>query len=578
MLTVGDVLKFEVMKNARVRTGKQLLEEKSVQWISVIEMPVENFVRKNEVVLSTAVGCGHDPELFGQFVKDIIQSGASALMIALGRFIFEIPKEVIEMAERNKFIIIEIPWEVRFSDITQEVVRALNDIQYKERRKSERIQQELLKLILKDTDLNRILQFVYNHIGSSILMTDRTGMIQSQINLDPTFIDRWKKYVDEGIIPIQKTDSHLIQDPMFHKFRITEIEGRYIIQLPVLEISSDPKGYLFVVLPSHLSIESFLTQYRINVLEHAATTISLWLSRKNAIEETKTRLRGDFVQELAQGELTSWDQANSKAKLLGYNIKIPYLCIVGVPENFTTLFQKRKHEYDSFEHWLDNMFRYIEEEIFYAAQSLNRQVMMTHQEEQLILFFEASKETKNETPFNFLDLVERRLRNLVPDVVISWGIGSHQEGLEGFKKSYENAKMALYIGRNKKGPGHRTTYESTRMDRVLLNIAQNDEMKEIIMSTIGPLIEYDHQRNMDLIGTFVTYNQCHGNVSQTARLLNLHRQSLLYRLRKIESLTGLSLVDSDDLFLLDLSIKIWKMGLYGMNEGNDEEEFSSVNP
>ena len=287
MLTVGDVLKFEVMKNARVRTGKQLLEEKSVQWISVIEMPVENFVRKNEVVLSTAVGCGHDPELFGQFVKDIIQSGASALMIALGRFIFEIPKEVIEMAERNKFIIIEIPWEVRFSDITQEVVRALNDIQYKERRKSERIQQELLKLILKDTDLNRILQFVYNHIGSSILMTDRTGMIQSQINLDPTFIDRWKKYVDEGIIPIQKTDSHLIQDPMFHKFRITEIEGRYIIQLPVLEISSDPKGYLFVVLPSHLSIESFLTQYRINVLEHAATTISLWLSRKNAIEETK---------------------------------------------------------------------------------------------------------------------------------------------------------------------------------------------------------------------------------------------------------------------------------------------------
>ncbi|MGG3809022.1 PucR family transcriptional regulator, partial [Geobacillus thermodenitrificans] len=459
MLTVGDVLKFEVMKNARVRTGKQLLEEKSVQWISVIEMPVENFVRKNEVVLSTAVGCGHDPELFGQFVKDIIQSGASALMIALGRFIFEIPKEVIEMAERNKFIIIEIPWEVRFSDITQEVVRALNDIQYKERRKSERIQQELLKLILKDTDLNRILQFVYNHIGSSILMTDRTGMIQSQINLDPTFIDRWKKYVDEGIIPIQKTDSHLTQDPMFHKFRITEIEGRYIIQLPVLEISSDPKGYLFVVLPSHLSIESFLTQYRINVLEHAATTISLWLSRKNAIEETKTRLRGDFVQELAQGELTSWDQANSKAKLLGYNIKIPYLCIVGVPENFTTLFQKRKHEYDSFEHWLDNMFRYIEEEIFYAAQSLNRQVMMTHQEEQLILFFEASKETKNETPFNFLDLVERRLRNLVPDVVISWGIGSHQEGLEGFKKSYENAKMALYIGRNKKGPGHRTTYE-----------------------------------------------------------------------------------------------------------------------
>lgn len=96
---------------------------------------------------------------------------------------------------------------------------------------------------------------------------------------------------------------------------------------------------------------------------------------------------------------------------------------------------------------------------------------------------------------------------------------------------------------------------------MLLTLAQNKEMKEIIVSAIEPLIQYDQQRNMDLIGTFSTYNECHGNVSQTARLLNLHRQSLLYRLRKIETLTGLSLIDTDDLFLLDLSIKTWKLGL-----------------
>ncbi|MDQ7860966.1 helix-turn-helix domain-containing protein [Peribacillus frigoritolerans] len=80
------------------------------------------------------------------------------------------------------------------------------------------------------------------------------------------------------------------------------------------------------------------------------------------------------------------------------------------------------------------------------------------------------------------------------------------------------------------------------------------------MSTIEPLVQYDDQRNMDLIETFSVYNQFQGNVSQTARSLNLHRQSLLYRLRKIESLTGLSLIDPEDLFLLDLSIKTWKLG------------------
>src|SRR5690606_29797991 len=113
----------------------------------------------------------------------------------------------------------------------------------------------------------------------------------------------------------------------------------------------------------------------------------------------------------------------------------------------------------------------------------------------------------------------------------------------------------------KKGKGHRMLYSDTRIDRILLTLAQNEEMTEVIMATINPLVKYDKQRNMDLIGTLRSYNRNHGNVSQTARALNLHRQSLLYRLRKIESLTGLSLIDPDNLFLLDLSIKTWKIGV-----------------
>ncbi|WP_078408791.1 PucR family transcriptional regulator [Priestia abyssalis] len=559
-LTIGDVLKFDVMKNARVRTGKQLLDERHVQWISAMEMPVENFVRKNEVVLSTAIGCGHDLELFKQFVQDIAESEASALMIALGRYIYDIPREVMELAEQKSLVIIEIPWEVRFADIIEDVMRELNGIDYKEREKSEKVQQELLKLILQETDLSHISKFIERHVGSPIVITDRTGTIQEKSSHHSNLVEKWKDYVIQGMIPSRKA-AVLTHDPMFQKFQIIELEDRFILQLPVLQVLGDAQGYLFVLLPPDTSAESFLTQYRVNVLEHSATTIALWLSRKNAIEDTKMRLRSDFVQELAKGEFLSWDQANSRAKLLGYNLKLPYICIVGFPENLKTLFRKRKQDADSFEHWLDNMIRYIEEEIFYAAQSLKREVMMTYQGEKLMIFLEISVDKSNENAANFLDLVERRLTNLLPEVVISWGIGNYREDVDGFSESYQNAEVALNIGRRKKGSGHRMLFENTRVDRVLLSLAQNKDMKEVIMSTIEPLVEYDEQRNMDLIGTFSAYNQCHGNVSQTARSLNLHRQSLLYRLRKIESLTGLSLIDPDDLFLLDLSIKTWKMGL-----------------
>jgi len=323
---------------------------------------------------------------------------------------------------------------------------------------------------------------------------------------------------------------------------------------------------LYVLLPPNIFVKDFLTTYRVNILEHAVTTIALWLARNNAIEKTKNKLRSDFIQELAKGDYLSFEQAHSKAKALGYNIKLQYLCIVGRPENLKFLFQKRKKDYDSYEHWFDQMIRYIEEEFFYAAHSLKREIMMTYFEGKLVVFLEISQEEMTENPADFLDLVERRLRNLLPEVEVSWGIGTYQQGLKGFTESYQNANLAFKIGRGKNGPGQRMMYKDTRVDRLLLNIVQTPEIKEIIMSTIQPLVQYDAQRSMDLIDTFSAYNQCNGNVSQTARVLNLHRQSLLYRLRKIESLTGLSFVNPDDLFLLDLSIKAWKMGLSAVDE------------
>ena len=71
ILTVDDVLQDDLLLDVDVITGKELAHKRKVQWISVIELPVENFVRKNEVVLTTAIGCKQDPSLFVEFVRDI---------------------------------------------------------------------------------------------------------------------------------------------------------------------------------------------------------------------------------------------------------------------------------------------------------------------------------------------------------------------------------------------------------------------------------------------------------------------------------------------------------------------------
>ena len=111
-----------------------------------------------------------------------------------------------------------------------------------------------------------------------------------------------------------------------------------------------------------------------------------------------------------------------------------------------------------------------------------------------------------------------------------------------------------------KGAGERVSFDDTQLNCLLIHLANDDEVRDITLTTIKPLIDYEEKREMDLIHTFIAYDNQNGNVSQAARVLNLHRQSLLYRLRKIESLTNLSLDNPDDVFLLSISIKVWMTG------------------
>ncbi len=558
-LTMADIMKLDVICDAQIKTAEDSLVDKEVEWVSVIETPVENFIRKNEFVLSSGIGCGHDTELFKEFVQDVVNSEASALGIATGRFVYDIPHEVVQLAEQNNFSIIEIPWDVRFSDIAQAVMKEISNLQQKERERSEQLQQQLLNLILQGRNLSELATFVEKEIKSPIVITDRMGKLKGKSRHFQRYELEWQKYIQNKILPQVSLELDNSHHPLHTKFQKINLDKRSVLQIQIINSTSQVQGYLFVLL-NEGSFDIFLTNEVVNLLEHAVTASAFWFLRENAIQETEMRLRDDFIWNLAKGEIASRDEILSRSNSLGYDVTVPYVCIIGYPENLETLYKKNRTKHASYKAWHQSMIHYIKEEVLHAGYSVNRKTMLTYQKEELIIFLEVPNDRKNETVNNFLDLLERRLKNLLPGVVISWGIGEHHEGIMNFRDSFNDAQVALEIGRKQKGSGYRMNFIDTRMDRILLSLAKHSEIKGIITDTLGELVKYDEERNMDLIGTFIAYNRNQGNVSKTSRALNLHRQSLLYRLRKIETLTGLTLVDPDDLSLLDLSIKIWLIG------------------
>nr|WP_262414538.1 helix-turn-helix domain-containing protein [Streptomyces sp. ST1015] len=69
---------------------------------------------------------------------------------------------------------------------------------------------------------------------------------------------------------------------------------------------------------------------------------------------------------------------------------------------------------------------------------------------------------------------------------------------------------------------------------------------------VAPLLSPAHR---ELARTAEVYLDCAGQAGRTAAALGIHRQTLYYRLSRVEQLTGLDLDDGEDRLLLHMGLK-----------------------
>lgn len=550
-LTVNDIVQLPIMKTSKVKSGKKLLQEKTIEWITVIELPVENFVRKNEFVLTTGIGCENNPDLLEEFVEDVIQSGASVLAIATGRYIFDIPDRVIQQAEDNNFIIIDIPWEVRFADVLQTVMHEITLDKQGERKKAEDVRRDLTNCVLQDKGLKEICHLLYKHIRMPVAIIDKTE-VRANRYFDKAILQTYYQ-TDQSLHPTPPSTIHYSEHPLYYHLEEYKLSNKVWYQL---KIANNHKTQGHIILQPKKQEE--ITWFVMNVLEHALTACALFFVKENAIELTEIRLKDNFVLNLAKQQTPIDEQLLSKAKLLGYDLGNMYTCLIGdmtYKEKVTDKNGKDNPANSS----LQSLNYYIQKEVNYAGKLLGRKTMTTFDDGKVIVYLEADQHPYTETANQFIDTIERRLSELLVGMELSWGVATQDISDYRYYQSYQEAKTALDIGKHQYGLGERTFFSDTKINRLLMALSKESEIARIVKETLEPLLEYDRKRKTDLIYTFQIYNKYKGNVSQTARALNLHRQSLLHRLRNIESLTNLSLIDSDDSFLLELSVRLWML-------------------
>lgn len=557
MISMQQVLQLPIMNTALPLTSNADSSSITVYWASVIETPVEDFVRPRELILSSGIGCQNERELL-EFIEELMEAGASGLILSVGHYISSIPENVIDFCETKAFPLVEIPWEIRFSDITEAISEALHKSSLRSIDVSNKIRTDLLEIILEGKGMEAIASYVYEQLHIPMLVVDKRGRLKTQTDQSSGLAEWWNQYLSQGgnplFPPFQQTDP---EKSLPANMEWMDTDAGALLRLTV-QTTQDIQGYMILQWPTHKEKHDVFEEYTLLLLEHSVTTSALCFLHDQTALETEMRLKDDFVWSLAKDNYESRDQALSRGKSLGYNLELPYICFVAKPENLERVFHAESPPL-SYDHWLEQIGYMFEEEVSHASRYLKTRVMSTFQKSELIVYLEMHPTMMYDTVYYFAETVQYRLEQKTPHLVISWGISKTAAPWE-FVTSFSEASSALDAGRRQRGFGYIHTYEDTRFDRALMSLAKNEEIRQIAEATVAPLHHYSVERGIDLMKTVRTYNECKGNVSQTSRELNLHRQSLLYRLKKIESLTSCDLNNSDDLFLIELSIRLHTAG------------------
>lgn len=529
-MTVRDLLDLPVLRGARAVAGDTAAADREVAWVAVIEWPVENFVRPAELVLTTGIGC--DEGHFTQLAHEVLDSDAAALCAAFNPDgeLTEFPASVVARAERQGVPLVRLPWELRFADIMRAVVDRLLADRYGDAPYApQRLFGDFASALLEGRGLGVLAATLERVLRRPVLILDGELRLQGYGDAALGALGSGRLTAMEARAPVVGAHEARALRALVGARRPRELD-----EIPELGLGAGTTlaaragrrtlGMLYVL---RGDATEPLGDLDVCALEQAALAAALELLRLRSIVETEERVRGDFLWDVALSRLTNADEIAAKAALLGHDLGERH--VVAVAERAA----------EATEALLVGVRRLL-------AGRVRADQVAERENRLLVLLPDADRA-------ELTGLLEQA------GPVISWGVAEHALPLVELAAGYSSAAGALAVSHSLRGPGTVGDARALGPFLALAPLAADEAARRRILDLIAPLADYDLETARGLIGTLEVFLAENGNASSAARRLHLNRHSLLYRLRKIEELTGRSLGSHDDRFLLELGLRTAKL-------------------
>jgi DNA-binding PucR family transcriptional regulator len=134
------------------------------------------------------------------------------------------------------------------------------------------------------------------------------------------------------------------------------------------------------------------------------------------------------------------------------------------------------------------------------------------------------------------------------------GVGRVRREPGDLRRSYDEALYAI-DARPANGHAALATFRDLGSVQLLLSLQDDRGVELYCDALLGRLAEHDRRHRSSLVESLRAYIEANGRWADAAAVLNVHRHTLRYRIRKIEELTGRDLSDAGDRLELWLALR-----------------------
>lgn len=489
-MRLSSALRETVLQRATVVAAHDSLD-REISWVHIVDHPdVATWLRTGHLLLSSGYQWPRDDAGLAGLVDELAMAGVAAVVLAVPRYLEHVPEAMVRAASKRRLPLLEIPWEVPFSQITEEVLAHIIGHQSQVIAQAERIHREMMSAALTASSLKDIAGALQRLLSQAVFFTDPDGTL---IGAPGEVAGHMLTAVSEVLRHRRMSLSQVSDGQAPIPLCASKTEEPYL-GWPV-KIGEEVAALLWVQGREGVGLAA-------RAAEHAAVIAALHLAHQREFAAQETRLGQALVSSLLDGQFTASQSSMERARLSGWEAQSDYrvcLVLMNEPTPLTSSGLRRRDE------WSARITAFLRTERLAPLVS---------------------------AAFNYVRFLlpaacdPQHAWRAIGDGKCAMAVSRMNQGVEGMAMAAQDVAALIPLLR----PGHLHDFVEAAIPRALMGDSGARQM--VLQRFIRPLL--DTRGGEALFETLAALCDEGFQLANTAKALDIHISTLRYRIERIE--------------------------------------------